>query len=87
MADLGIVTSQLEQYLQAERVETPQQRFDVTYITTNEIMERVPVSRPSIIRKMNLRFPSIKIGNTYFWERSAEVDSYIEAWATLRLKG
>tara|TARA_Y100001938_G_scaffold151203_1_gene247394 strand:- start:17633 stop:17896 length:264 start_codon:yes stop_codon:yes gene_type:complete len=71
----------------APRTETPQQRFDAHYITTQEIMEMVDVTRPTVIAKLKHRFPTIKIGNTFFWERTDEILNYLRAWDLLRQQG
>lgn len=72
---------------QGVRTETPQQRFDAAYITTQEIMELVNVTRPTVIAKLKHRFPTIKIGNTYFWERTPEITNFLQAWDLMRQQG
>lgn len=70
-----------------QRTDTPQQRFDLNYITAQEIMDRLDVTRPTVLAKMKGRFPAIKIGNTYFWERTPECSTFINAWELMRNKG
>lgn len=70
-----------------KRMDTPQQRFDLNYITAQEIIERLNVTRPTVLAKMKGRFPAIKIGNTYFWERTPECSTFIDAWELMRKSG
>ena len=89
MAQLPTSTiQQLDSLLtSSQRIETPQQRFDAAYITAQEIMDRVGVTRPTTLSRMNSRYPVIKIGNTYFWERTPETSAFIDAWETMRKQG
>lgn len=84
MAELGDTAQLLQQFIDQPRLETAQERFDATYITATEVMERVGVSRPAVVKKMSNRFPTIKIGNTFLWERSFELNRFVDSWATLR---
>lgn len=68
-------------------VNTPQERFDHAYITAIEIMDRIDLSRPTILAKLKNRFPVIKVGNTYFWERTGELESFLAAWEVMRKNG
>ena len=89
MAKLGEdITQKLGELVDTQqRTDTPQQRFDLNYITAQEIMDRLDVTRPTVLTKMKGRFPAIKIGNTYFWERSLECSNFIDAWELMRNKG
>lgn len=89
MADLGKnVQQKLSELVDTQqRIDTPQQRFEEHYITAQEIMDRMDVTRPTVLTKMKGRFPSIKIGNTYFWERTVDCSTFIDAWELMRNKG
>ncbi|MFW0776222.1 MAG: hypothetical protein ACN2B6_00690 [Rickettsiales bacterium] len=82
-ADLSKITEQLDGYME-QRLDTPQQRFDNAYIGVAEIMELVGVSRPAVTQRMNTRFLPVKIANAYFWERSPDVVTFINAWAAMK---
>lgn len=59
-----------------------QQEFDERYITSSEIMEKLDVTRPTILfARRTGKLPNpIDIRNKIFiWER-AKVTPYIEAW-------
>lgn len=89
MAKLGEdITQKLGELVDTQqRTDTPQQRFDLNYITAQEIMDRLKVTRPTVLAKMKDRFPAIKIGNTYFWERTPDCSTFINAWELMRNKG
>lgn len=63
---------------------TVEQRFNHNYITAFEIMDRVNVTRPSVLSKMKSRFPAIRVGNSYIWERTPDLMAFLEAWETVR---
>lgn len=89
MAQLGNdITQRLSEFVDTQvRVDTPQQRFDAAYITAQEIIDTLDVTRPTVLLKLKNRFPPIKIGNTYFWERSAELTNFLHAWELMRERG
>lgn len=89
MAKLGQdISKRLESIvLNATTENTAQERFNSNYVTAIEIMERLNVTRPTVILKMRGRFPTIKIGNTYIWERTPQMEQFLEAWDYLRNRG
>lgn len=89
MANLGENVSQrLSALVDTQaRTDTPQQRFDVGYITAQEIVDLLDVTRPTVLYRMKGRFPSIKIGNTFFWERTPELTAFVHAWELMRERG
>lgn len=63
--------------------ETAQDRFDATYISSTDIMEKFSVSRTAIMyarRRGMLPDPvTISGHNIYIWERTS-VQPYLDAW-------
>jgi hypothetical protein len=89
MAQLSHTISETlsEMISSSPRIETPLERFNAKYLTAQEIMDRIDVTRPTVIHRMNTRFPSIKVGNTYIWERNADSIAFINAWEVYRELG
>jgi len=82
------VTQKLTELVDSQvRTDTPQQRFNAAYITAQELMDSLNVSRPTVLYKLKERFPHIKIGNTYFWERTPELTNFVHAWELMRERG
>lgn len=85
MADLSKYQVVLDDMVSHEKqLDTPQKRFDDYYISAVEIMEMLHVSRPSVNARLLSRFPAIKVGNTYIWERTPALLTYLNAWKTMR---
>lgn len=63
-------------------VNDAQREFDARYITSSEIMEKLDVSRTTILaarRTGKLPDPILIKGQIFIWERST-VDTYLDAW-------
>ncbi len=61
-----------------------QQRFDETYISSREILERLSVTRPTIssASRRGLLPEAIMINGMHIWERE-KAEPYIAAWEKL----
>ncbi len=74
LEQLGLVIKERE-------LKSVQQEFDELYITANEVMETVGVTRASAIAMMNRHFPCIKSGGALFWKRTAKLDEFVLLWS------
>lgn len=66
------------------KVTTPLERFNAAYITATELTERLNVTRPTVLQKLKGRFPVIRLGNMYFWERTYALEEFVTAWELMR---
>lgn len=72
---------QLGLEIKEREVKSTQEEFDDQYITTNEILDRVKVTRASVIAMMNRHFPPVKAGGAMFWKRTPKLEEFITTWS------
>lgn len=85
MAELPRSINLHEMGLVADRLpKTPQQRFDEQYISTKEITERTGATRAAVISKVKKRFVNITCCGATLWERTPELEQFINSWSEVR---
>ncbi len=72
---------QLGLEIKERELKSVQQEFDDQYITANEIMLAVGVTRASTIAMMNRHFPCIKSGGALFWKRTDALQLFVKSWS------
>ena len=62
---------------------TPDELATMQYVDADEVSSRVGVTTISVVSKLRT-FRKVKMGNKWFWERTSELENFINAWMVMR---
>lgn len=74
LKELGLEIKQRE-------VKSTQEEFDELYITAQQVVDLVGVTRAAAIARMNRNFPHVKAGGALFWRRTYQLEEFVKVWS------